>query len=151
MNSLKPLVPVLALLAILAVSLLVIQGLVFIDRAGILVPKPEDTAAEFVNDLDSHAIAGAKNELSSDLQKQISAEKLQALADSLNKKNGGVILANGVSSEKSGKGNNAKANANIEIDFQNGSTQSLSFPLTRDNGIWSLSSIGPLETFLGSQ
>jgi len=131
----------LAMAACLAVALLVTRALVGADRALFLVPRPEQEAQEFLKALQAHNYGAARHALTRDLQAQIMDEDLRALARELEERRPALEDARGVSAAVQG----TAASATVELRREDGLRHHAEFRLERENGLWKLASIEPVQ------
>jgi hypothetical protein len=126
---------------LLAASLLVLSVAVGQGATTFIVPPPDTVAEEFVRALKAHRYEGAKNELSAELQQQVSDEELTRLVYALGAGHQGIEEAHGESAEEQGD----TATATVQVKLGSGQEESLEFALRKEQGEWKLSSIDSLR------
>jgi hypothetical protein len=143
MSAWPALRPMATILAIVAVILLAMAGLTSIDKADLLIPTPEGAAAQMVGALGAHRAAGARGQLAKDLQEQVDEGELLALIRNIEAGPlRGIEDAHEVSSEEQG----GQVVAQVRVKFGDLSEHILEFPLRKENGLWKVSSLDPLDT-----
>lgn len=142
MNAWHALRPMLAILALVAVILLVMAGLLSIGKADLLIPAPDGVAEQMVGALGVHRATGARSQLAKDLQEQVKEADLLALARAIEAGPlEGIEDTHAVSFEEQGD----QAVARVRIKFRNLSERVLEFPLQKEYGLWKVASLEPLE------
>jgi hypothetical protein len=141
-QALKPLAGVLALFL---AALLVFAALVAADRASLLIPSPENAAGQLVQALGAHRYAGAMGQLSQELQQQVDRNDLIALVEQIEASaSRGIEDAHAVDSQEQG----VTAAATVRVKLKNMQEQELQFALVKENGLWKVESLKPLESLI---
>ena len=134
--------PVVWMALTLGVVLLALAGLVAQDWTEFIVPPPENTAEQLVSALGAHRYEGAMNQLSQDLQQQVSEEDLHALVSSLEESPAqGIQDAHEQRAQQQGD----QATAEVQVKFGNNQQTTVQLPLVKENGLWKVSSLEPLR------
>lgn len=132
-----------ALIALLlGAALLIIAVLVQTDNAALIIPPPEGTAEQLIGALAAHRYEGAMNQLSQDIQQQVSEKDLQAIVKSIEESpRKGIQDAHGQDAQTQG----AQGTASVEVKFGDNQTQTIDLPLVKENGLWKVASLGPVQ------
>lgn len=146
MNDLQALKGPLAILLLLASVLLVIAILISAGITEFIVPPPEQVAAGMVDALGARRYEGALNQMSEEVKNQVRIEDLRQLVDEIEARHQGIDQAEGVDSQVQGD----SASATVQVRTQDGQEHILQFPLSSQNGIWSVDSIDPLSQLAAS-
>ena len=134
--------PIVWMLALAGVVLLALAGLVSQGVEQVIVPPPENAAEQLVAALGARRYTGAMNQLSQDLQQQVREEDLRALVESIEQSGAqGIQDASGQSAQKQG----SQATAQMQVKLGNNEEKTVELPLQKENGVWKVSSIAPLN------
>lgn len=145
MNDWQSLKNIFFTLLLLVASLFLIAGLVAANQASLLIPTPDKTAEDFVGALAAHRYTGAAGELSQDLQKQVSKKDLQQIVQAIETSHQGIEDAHGQGSQEQGQ----EATAQVQVKLWDKQESRLDFPLLKENGVWKVSSVAPLQALAG--
>ena len=137
---------ILAIAAIFVLALLLIAGAVALDQAKFIIPSPETTAAQLVDALGAHRYEGAMNQLSEELRQQVTEQDLQSLVQSIESSQDGIYDAQEVGAQEQSQ----FASAQVKVKLGNGQERIIEFPLEKENGLWKVSSLEPLQSLAGS-
>lgn len=138
--GLKPAAAMLALaaLALLALGALSAQGL----GDGVVVPPPEDAAAQMIGALGAKRYTGARGALSEALREEMDDAGLRSLALRIEASPaGGIVNAHGVESQRQG----GRAAAVVQVKLGSLREVRLQLPMVRERGLWKVDSLAPLE------
>lgn len=142
MKELQGLRDLFIIAALLAVTLLIIAGLVSADAVEALVPSPEITTNEFIGALSAHRYYAAVNLLSEPLKQQVDKAHLQSIMQAIEQSAlEGIQDAQGQESQIEGE----TASVDVEVEFGNNQTQTIALPLKKENGLWKVSNLEPLQ------
>jgi hypothetical protein len=135
----------LLVVAALIVALAVLWALVSQGYTQFIVPPPEQVGQSFFNSLKSHDFGAAREQLSQDLQQQVSADDLRQMNARLDAAKTGIEQASGQTAQTQGQ----TATATVEVKLKDGTEQTVEVPLHQENGLWSITSLAPLEALIG--
>ena len=142
--------PVVMLLALLAAAGLLLGWAAETEAARYLIPSPDKVAEGLVSALAAQRYTGALNALSQDLQQQVQPEDLRTLVARIEQAHQGISDAHGQAGQAApAAAHNATASAQVQVKLGDLSEQELTFELVRENGLWKIASLGPLETLAG--
>jgi hypothetical protein len=141
-HDLLALRPVASISGLCAAVLLLLWGLVALDMTQYIVPSPHVTAEQFLRALKAHRYEGARDQLSEGLRAQVSRERLAQVVQDLERTESGISEAHGERSQQSG----TRADAEAQVRLESQREVVLTFPLVREQGIWRITSVDPLDT-----
>ena len=137
----------LALAATLALTLLIIAGIVFgLNDDSIFVSPPEAVAEGFLRQMISKRYERAVPYLSEDLASHVDADSLHTLGTRLSARIGGEGEVRG----EKGSIDGGHATARAVITAKNGATLNIPLSLVRHNGLWSIASLDSLASIPNS-
>jgi hypothetical protein len=146
MNDIKALKPIVLILGIFVVTIGLLSVMVALGWTNMITPPPENAADGLVDALQAHRYEGALNQLSQDLKQQTNPEDLQALVKAIEESSlKGIEDAQGIDAQESDQA----ATARVQVKFANLQEQTFSFPLHKENGIWKVASLAPLQNLAG--
>ena len=147
MNEWKSLRPIAIMLVVFAVVMLILWAAVATDHASLVIPSPEGTANQFVSALAAHRSAGAQSQLSNSLKEQVSQTDLRDLMEAIE-----ASSLQGIqdSHEQSAQEQGDQAIARLKVKFGNNQEKNMEFQLTKENGLWKVNSINPIQDLAGS-
>jgi hypothetical protein len=146
MKDLLGLHSILVILAVSALALLLIAGVVVLDKAKYIIPSPEMTATQMVDALGAHRYQGAMNQLSQELKEQVSEQDLKSVVRSIENSQSGIYQADEGAAQVQGQ----MARAQVKVRLGNGQENIIEFPLQKENGLWKVSSLEPLHSLMES-
>jgi len=127
--------------AIVAVILLALYGLLVSGITDPLIPSPKDVADQFVSLIQAGQHQESLDSLSQDLKENVSAEKIKELANQIQNQKQGIEDVQAEQSEENGM----NATGSVSIEFGDKTSQTVQFPMVKENYVWKINSIGPLE------
>jgi hypothetical protein len=133
--------------AALMMALAVLWALVSQGHAQYLVPPPEQVGQSFLTSLKAHNFEAAHGQLSEDLQQQVSAADLREMNARLDAARTGIEQASGQTAQTQGQ----TGTATVKVKLKDGTEQTVDWPVRQENGLWSITSLAPLEALIGSQ
>jgi hypothetical protein len=131
--------PLVYMLLSLGLALLLVWAALPAGLDRFLTPTPEGTADSFVEAMAAGRYYGAWNQLSPDLQEQVSPQDLKDRHQAFEQAQGKIDRAEPQGSQQQGD----TAQAELKIRFEDGSETGDSFPLGRENWVWHLTGLGP--------
>ncbi|HJQ71130.1 MAG TPA: hypothetical protein VKA70_19295 [Blastocatellia bacterium] len=133
-------------LAVFTVAMLLIAGAVFrLNDESLLVPPPESVAEGFTRALVAGRYDRALPYLSEELAAEEGPEGMLGLAYLLRLRTGKVLNVQG----EPGWMTNERADAAAVIETASGDYVRLTFPMSRRQGVWSISSLHRIEQETG--
>lgn len=134
--------PIVWMLLTAAVVLLALWGLVAQDVTQLIVPSPETTAEQLIGALGAHRYEGAMNQLSQDLQQQVTVEDLQSLVKRIE-----ASQARGIQDSlgQSANEHDQQTTAIVQVTLGSNQQVNVELPLIKENGLWKVSSLDPLR------
>ena len=133
---------ILGALAVFAVAMLLVAGAVFrLGDASLLVPPPESVAEGFTRALVGGRYDRALPYLGEELAAEVGTEDLRRLAYDLKGRTGTVLNVQG----EPGWMTNERAAAAAVLQTESAGYVRLTFPMSRSEGVWSISSLHGLE------
>ena len=133
---------ILSAMAIAALALLLVAGAVFsLNDSTVLVPPPEAVAEGFARQLVAGRYERALPYLSRELASEVGPDGLRALANQLKSLTGTVLNVQGEPGWMVGE----RAEAAATLETESAGQVRLIFPLSREQGVWSISSLDRLE------
>ena len=136
--------PIVWIFLIMSAVLLVLAGMVSQGWTKQIVPPPETTASQLVGALAAHRFEGAMNQLSQDLQQQVTEEDLRALMSAIEQSpSKGIQDSHGQSAQIEGD----QATAEVQVKLGTNEQINIQFPLKKENGVWKVTSLDPLGGF----
>jgi len=134
--------PVLAILAVTTTALLLLSALISIGQASTLIPPPEGGATQFISARGAHRVTGARGQLSASLKEQVKEVQLLSLIRAIETSPlKGIKDAHEISSQEQGE----QAIAHVKVKFGDHSEKIIEFPLEKENGLWKVASLAPLQ------
>ena len=129
-------------LAVFSVAMLLVAGAVFwLDDSTMLVPPPESVAEGFARALVAGRYERALPYLSEDLAAEVGPDGLRALARQLKSRTGEVLNVQG----EPGWMTADRADAAAVLQTKSAGYMRLTFPMSRRQGVWSISSLHRLD------
>jgi hypothetical protein len=122
--------------ALLILAALISQGVTFA-----IVPPPGMPAEGLVRALKAHRYEGALEELSEELQQQVQEQDLRDLAEKIEQAHQGIEQVHGETVAQQEQ----DATAQVDVELDDGSQQTIELPLKKENGIWKVTSLDPLN------
>jgi hypothetical protein len=102
-------------------------------------------AEQFLGALSAHRYRAAVDQLSADLQQQVTEADLRGLVQSMEAAEHGIEDAHGQASQEQDQ----TAHATTTVTLSNQQEQTLEFPLKQAHGPWKLTSIDPVKPLAG--
>lgn len=133
--------PLLWIALLVAALLLGIWVLTSAGLTEVITPPPDSPAVGLMTALLAHREEGALNTLSSAAQQATSRKELHQLAQGL----GGLLDAQAETAAVDGE----RAVVTLRLEYVDGSSQTVDLPLARENSIWRVDSLDPLECVVG--
>jgi hypothetical protein len=126
----------------IAAALALIAGIVFgLGDRTVFVPPPEAIVESFVRELETNRYERAMSYLSRERREKVNPETLKELTGLLRQRTGEITDVRG---EKGWiQGDRAEARARLKTELLG--CPSLKFALSREEGLWSISSLRSLE------
>ena len=129
-------------LAVFMVAMLLVAGAVFgLNDSTVLAPPPEAVAEGFARAMVAGRYERALPYLSEDLAAEVGPDGLRALAMQLKSRTGVVLNVQG----EPGWISQDNAEAAATIQTESAGYVRLAFPMSRQQGVWSISSLEGLE------
>lgn len=137
----------LAIAAALALALTILWALTAQGVTTFIVPPPEQVGQQFFTSLKGHNFEAARHLVSSSLQTAVSAEELRRATRHMEQANFAIEQANGEGSIE--QENTAISIVTIKLD--NGTVRTVRIPMMRENALWVITSLAPLEALVTSR
>lgn len=134
----------LAIAAALALALLVLAALTAQGVTAIIVPPPDEVGQQFFTSLKAHNFDAAQQDLSEALRQQVTPGDLRDLARRLEAATHGIVQASGEDPQTQGD----TATAQVRLTFQDGRERTVDVAFTREQGLWQISSLAPLQALI---
>jgi len=128
-------------LALTAVMLLLIWGLLALGVEQWLVPDPGTVAEELVQSFGAQRFAGVAGQLNSDAREQMNEDELRALAKQIEEAHQGISTVEVVEQRQEGE----TASATLAVQFEDQTEQTISLPLAKENYQWQVTSLDGLH------
>lgn len=129
-------------LAAFSIAMVLVAGAVFrLHDTTVLVPPPESVAEGFARALVAGRYERALPYLSEDLAAEVGPEGLRALATKLKSKTGEVLNVQG----EPGWIMEDRADAAATLQTESAGYVRLTFPMSRQEGVWAISSLRSLD------
>jgi hypothetical protein len=132
---------ILVIAGVLSLALLAIWGLLESGAGEWSVPSPEGTANSFVSAMSAHRYHGAAKQLSSQLSYKISELYLKEITSQIEDAYGGIQDSLSLDSDLQGH----QARARVQVTLGDGSEEVLEFPMVRENWVWKVDGLAPVE------
>lgn len=129
------------IVALFVAVLVVIWTLVSLGFTTFLVPPPEMTAEQFLRALKAHRYEAARDQLSEEIQQQVTADDLRALVRTIEERHGGLNNVDGQGARIA----DDRAVATVVVTLGDGTAETLEFPLTKEQGLWKVASVEPVQ------
>jgi hypothetical protein len=129
-------------LAIAAIAILLVAVVVFrLNDSTVFVPPPEAVAEGFARQMVAGRYERALPYLSEGLASEVGADGLREMAHRLKSRTGKVLNVQG----EPGWMTAEQAEAAATLETESGGQVRLIFPMSREQGVWSISSLDRLE------
>lgn len=128
-------------LALIAVMLLLIWGLLALGVEQWLVPDPGTVAEELVQAFGAQRYAGVAGQLHSDAREQMNEGELRALAEQVQQAHQGISTVEAVEQRQDGE----TASVMLAVQFEDQTEQTIHLPLAKENYQWQVTSLDGLR------
>jgi hypothetical protein len=131
----------LGIVAACGAALAIIATMLSAGIEAVLTPPAEQSATQFVKALEAHRYPAARLELSESAQQQVTVDDLRALVKSIEQQHGGIGKVQSGDMRQAAE----SATVTMQLDLDDGQTKRIELPLRREQHIWRVESIEPLE------
>jgi hypothetical protein len=137
----------LAIAAACGAALAIIAAMLSVGIEVVVTPPAEQSATQFVKALEAHRYPAARLELSESAQEKVTVDDLRALVKTIEEQHGGIGKAQSGDEQQDAD----SATVTIRLDLDDGQTMRVELPLRREQHIWRVESIDPLEKLTRSE
>ena len=128
-------------LALTAIMLLLIWGLLALGVEQWLVPDPGTVAEELVQAFGAQRFAGVAGQLASGARERMDEAELRALAQQMEQAHQGISTVEAVEEQQNGE----TASVTLADQFEDQTERTISLPLAKENYQWQVTSLDGLR------
>lgn len=128
-----------------AAALGIVWGLLAAGAEQYLIPTPDVSAEELVAALAAHRYAPVPGWMLRSARKTAGEDSLARLVERIEAAHGWIDSVTATGSQRSGE----TASVTLEVRFGDGAAQNITLPLAKENFLWRVTSLEPLEALAG--